>query len=54
MSKRDFIRHFVEKKVLEFYGLFMAEINVVKKIFDGVRRAPPKSSLLPKYAGTAR
>lgn len=47
-------RRFVEKKTSEFYTAFNAEINVVKKAFDAVRRAPPKSPILPKYAGTAR
>lgn len=54
MAKRDFVRRFVEKKTSEFYNLFNAEINMVKKLFDAVRRAPPKSPLMPKYAGTAR
>lgn len=44
----------MEKKTSEFYVAFNAEINVVKKLFDAVRRMPPKSPILPKYAGTAR
>eukprot|EP00983_Pelagomonas_calceolata_P107032 1159301-Pelagomonas_calceolata.AAC.3 len=48
------VRRFVEKKTSEFYAAFNAEINVVKKLFDAVRRVPPKSPILPKYAGTAR
>jgi dynein heavy chain len=44
----------VEKKTGEYFAAFAAEINLVKKLFDGVRRAPPRSPLLPKYAGTAR
>jgi len=54
IAKRDFIKRFVEKKTSEFYAAFNAEINVVKKLFDAVRRVPPKSPILPKYAGTAR
>jgi dynein heavy chain len=54
MSRREFVRRFVEKKTSEFYNLFNAEINTVKKLFDTVRRTPPKSPILPKYAGTAR
>lgn len=34
--------------------MFNSEINLVKKMFDAVRRTPPKNPLLPKYAGTAR
>ena len=44
----------MEKKTSEFYNLFNAEINTVKKLFDHMRRSPPKSPILPKYAGTAR
>jgi dynein heavy chain len=44
----------VEKKTSEFYVAFNVEINIVKKLFDAVRRMPPKSPILPKYAGTAR
>jgi len=47
-------RRFVEKKTSEFYVAFNVEINIVKKLFDAVRRMPPKSPILPKYAGTAR
>ena len=54
MAKREFVQRFVEKKTSEFYNLFNSEINIVKKQFDAVRRAPPKSSILPKYAGAAR
>lgn len=54
MAKRDFVKRFVEKKTSEFYLLFNSEINTVKKLFDAVRRQPPKSPILPKYAGTAR
>jgi dynein heavy chain, axonemal len=44
----------VEKKTSELYGSFAAEINLVKKLFDAGRRAPPRSPFLPKYAGAAR
>ena len=54
MAKREFVQRFVDKKTSEFYSLFNSEINIVKKQFDSVRRAPPKSQILPKYAGTAR
>lgn len=54
MARRDFIRRFVEKKTVEFYGLFMAEINTVKKLFDAVKRSQPKSPILPRYAGLAK
>ena len=54
MAKRDFVLRFVEKKTSEFYNLFNSEINIVKKLFDSVRRTPPKSPILPKYAGSAR
>ena len=54
MAKRDFVRRFVEKKTSEFYNMFNSEVNVVKKLFDSVRRAPPKSPIMPKYAGAAR
>ncbi|GIM07381.1 hypothetical protein Vretimale_11536 [Volvox reticuliferus] len=54
MAKRDFIRRFVEKKTVEFFGLFMAEINTVKKLFDAVKRSQPKSPILPRYAGLAK
>lgn len=54
MAKRDFIRRFVEKKTVEFFGLFMAEINTVKKLFDAVKRSQPKSPIMPRYAGLAK
>jgi dynein heavy chain len=54
MAKREFVKRFVEKKTSEFFNLFNAEINTVKKLFDSVRRSPPKSPILPKYAGAAR
>lgn len=44
----------MEKKTSEFYMMFNSEINVVKKLFDSVRRVPPKNPMLPKYAGSAR
>jgi dynein heavy chain len=37
-----------------FYTAFMGEINAAKKHFDLLRRSPPGSPLLPKYAGAAR
>lgn len=37
-----------------FYSAFMGEINAAKKHFDLLRRSPPGSPLLPKYAGAAR
>eukprot|EP00798_Chlamydomonas_sp_ICE-L_P021926 gene21926-28972_t len=54
MAKRDFIKRFVEKKTSEFYNHFNSEVNIVKKQFDTLRRSPPKSPILPKYAGAAR
>ncbi|GMH41208.1 hypothetical protein BSKO_09118 [Bryopsis sp. KO-2023] len=53
MAKRESIKRSVEKKTAEFYNIFMAEINTVKKQFDIIRRSPPKSPVLPKYAGSA-
>ncbi|KAK9823872.1 hypothetical protein WJX72_006072 [[Myrmecia] bisecta] len=53
MAKRDFIKRCVEKKTSELYAHFMNELNAVKKAFDLVRRAPPKSPVLPRYAGQA-
>lgn len=54
MAKRDYIRRFVEKKTVEFFALFNAEINTVKKLFDAVKRSQPKSPILPRYAGLAK
>lgn len=51
MAKREFIKRFVDKKTSEFFQLFMAEINTVKKLFDAVKRTPPKNPILPRYAG---
>lgn len=38
MAKRDSVRRFVEKKTSEFYALYNAEINLVKKLFDTVSK----------------
>lgn len=54
MAKRPFIKRFVEKKTSEMWQAFNGEINLVKKLFDAVRRTPPKSPILPRFAGAAR
>lgn len=53
MAKRESIKRSVEKKCAEFYSIFLAEINIVKKQFDIIRRSPPNHPILPKYAGSA-
>lgn len=42
------------RQAVEFYGLFMAEVNTVKKAFDALKRSQPKSPILPRYAGLAK
>eukprot|EP00879_Flechtneria_rotunda_P019356 GHRR01020328.1.p1 GENE.GHRR01020328.1~~GHRR01020328.1.p1 ORF type:complete len:1679 (+),score=578.13 GHRR01020328.1:143-5179(+) len=54
IAKRDAVKRAVQKHVSVFYGKFMGEINAAKKHFDLLRRCPPGSPLLPKYAGAAR
>ena len=53
MAKRESIQRTVERKTLDFYISFMADLNVVKKQLDLVRRSPPKDPMLPRYAGQA-
>lgn len=54
MAKRDAVKRTVERHVSSFYSKFMAEINAAKKHFDLLRRTPPASPVLPRYAGAAR
>ena len=54
MARRQAVKEAVQRHVAGFYNQFMAEINCVKKQFDVLRRAPPKSPVLPKHAGVAR
>jgi dynein heavy chain, axonemal len=54
MAKREPIKRCVERKTSDFYNTFMNEMNIVKKQFDHLRRTPPKSPVLPRYAGAAR
>lgn len=54
IAKRDAVKRSIELHMSAFYGKFMAEINATKKHFDLLRRSPPSSPVLPKYAGAAR
>ncbi|WIA33430.1 hypothetical protein OEZ86_006562 [Tetradesmus obliquus] len=54
IAKRDAVKRSVERHMSAFYSAFMGEINAAKKHFDLLRRSPPGSPLLPKYAGAAR
>jgi dynein heavy chain len=54
IAKRDAVKRSVERHMSAFYTAFMGEINAAKKHFDLLRRSPPGSPLLPKYAGAAR
>lgn len=53
MAKRESIQRTVERKTSDFYISFMADLNIVKKQLDLVRRSPPKDPMLPRYAGQA-
>lgn len=53
MAKRDAIRRCVDKLTLEMYQMMAAEINVVKKQFDALKRAPPQSPFMPRFSGAA-
>lgn len=54
MAKREAVKRAVERHVSNFYGKFMTEINAAKKHFDMLRRNPPSSPMMPRYAGAAR
>jgi len=54
MAQRESVRRCVERQASEFYRAFAADINAVKKHLDGLRRAPPRSAINPRYAGTAK
>lgn len=54
MAKRESVQRCIERKTTDFHNRFMAEINAVKRHFDLLRRNPPKSPSMPKYAGQAR
>ncbi|CAG9464381.1 unnamed protein product [Pedinophyceae sp. YPF-701] len=53
MAKRESVKRTVEKKTSELYQMFTQEINVVKKQLDLIKRSPPPSPFLPRYAGAA-
>lgn len=54
LAKRPAVRRAVERATSGFYGRLTGEINAVKRAFDGLRRAPPASPMLPQHAGAAR
>ena len=53
LSKREAIKRAVEKKALDVYGIFNAELNNVFKEFNHDRKNPPIAPGFPKYAGAA-
>ena len=53
MAKRDAVVRCVERKTIECYASFAAELNIVKKHFDSNRQSPPVHPSLPRYAGAA-
>eukprot|EP00884_Botryococcus_braunii_P014228 jgi/Botrbrau1/22806/Bobra.0132s0131.1 len=52
-GRRDSIRRCLEKKTADFHSAFLAELNTVKKLFDGVRRGALRDPRLPTYGGQA-
>lgn len=54
IATREAIKRAVERKTSELYGLFLAEINLVKRDFDANKKNPPLMSREhPQYAGSA-
>lgn len=54
MAKVGAVKRFVERSTSEWFGLYLGEINTVKKLFDSLKRTPVKSPELPRYAGLAK
>ncbi|RQM24639.1 hypothetical protein B5M09_005107 [Aphanomyces astaci] len=53
IAKREAIRRCVEKRTVDVYGMFKAEVVTVRNLFEKNKAVPPLSITEPQYAGAA-
>ena len=53
LAKREQIRRTVQRKTVEIYVLFNAELNHIKKVFGDQKKEPPIQKFHPPFAGRA-
>ena len=54
LAVRPALKRALRRAATAFYGRWGAELNAVKKQLEALRRAPPRSPALPRYAGAAQ
>ncbi|RHY32696.1 hypothetical protein DYB32_002341, partial [Aphanomyces invadans] len=53
ISKREAIRRCIEKRTIDVYGMFKAQVVTVRNLFEKNKTSPPLSTTEPQYAGSA-
>ncbi|CAK4669134.1 unnamed protein product [Aphanomyces euteiches] len=53
ISKREAIRRCVEKRTIDVYAMFKAQVVTVRNLFEKNKASPPLSTTEPQYAGSA-